>query len=122
VSRSLDGRQILVHVDPQRPDAWRREPYYSQLKAWARQAVASRSGVIVVVRVGSVAHVVFPDRDVELGVVSDGAKVITSERMTPTGVRWDAKVSREEAPAPPAGNVGLATTGDAGLKAPLREG
>jgi hypothetical protein len=32
LTETEDGR-IFVHVDPAFPNAWRREPYYSQLKA-----------------------------------------------------------------------------------------
>ena len=35
------SNRIVAHVDPGRPDAWRRAPYYQQLKAWGRQAVAA---------------------------------------------------------------------------------
>src|SRR4029450_9496092 len=33
----LTEQHILVTVDPAFPTAWRREPYYSQLLAWARR-------------------------------------------------------------------------------------
>jgi hypothetical protein len=75
VFRTNNGKQIAVQVDPQRPDAWRQETYYSQLKAWARWAVANGNKVVVVVGVGSRAYVVFPDRDVDLGVVSEGDNI-----------------------------------------------
>ena len=39
--------EILIHVDPDRPDAWRREPYYSQICRWARAAARTRRKVIV---------------------------------------------------------------------------
>jgi len=31
------GRRMLVHVDPDRPDAWRRQPYANVLGQWARR-------------------------------------------------------------------------------------
>lgn len=114
VLRARNRNQIAVLVDPQRPDAWRQEPYYAQLKAWARWAVASRNKVIVVVRVGPRTYVVFPDRDVDLGVVSEGDKIVTHERVTPLGVQWDASTSHQD--APPTSNVGLAQWGTPILK------
>jgi len=41
------ANEILIHVDPDRPDAWRREPFYSQICRWARAAVRTRGKVIV---------------------------------------------------------------------------
>jgi hypothetical protein len=40
----------LVTVDPAFPNAWRQEPYYSQILDWSRQARAQ--GLIVQVRIG----------------------------------------------------------------------
>ena len=33
---SLADQGVLVTVDPAYPNAWRREPYYSQLLTWAQ--------------------------------------------------------------------------------------
>jgi hypothetical protein len=41
---------VLVTVDPAFPNAWRREPYYSQILAWARQVQAH--GLILQIRIG----------------------------------------------------------------------
>ena len=41
----LNAPRLSVHVDPARPDSWRQEPYYSQIKRWV--AVAQRGQVIV---------------------------------------------------------------------------
>ena len=35
----LADEGVLVMVDPAYPDAWRREPYHTQLRAWARDFV-----------------------------------------------------------------------------------
>ena len=61
---NVEGR-LIVDVDPSSPGAWRREPYYSQLKAWADR---SRPGHLeVLVRVKGRLYVVFPEEDVDLG-------------------------------------------------------
>src|SRR5690242_9832248 len=36
VSRSRGGKGVRISVDPDAKDAWRREPYYGQIKEWAR--------------------------------------------------------------------------------------
>jgi Fe-S-cluster containining protein len=60
----LGGRRIVAHVDTQRPDAWRREPFYSTLKMWAKDNAAV--GGQVVVSIGPRRIAILPDRDVEL--------------------------------------------------------
>ncbi|HSG33314.1 MAG TPA: hypothetical protein VLA37_02185 [Sphingomonadaceae bacterium] len=60
-----DGKQLEIHVDPGRPDAWRAEPFYSEIRGWAR-AVAGRDFRIVVV-LGAKAWLVRPDGEEEVG-------------------------------------------------------
>lgn len=87
--------RIVAFVDPQRPDMWRREPYYTALKRLSANAAAHRGWVIV--RIDRHTHVVFPDRDVDLGDLSDEETVVTGARQTPTGIRLEAyKVRRDD--------------------------
>jgi hypothetical protein len=87
--------RIIAFVDPQRADAWKREPYYSGLKKLA--AGAAMHGGWVIVRVERHTYVIFPDRDVDLGDVGDDETVITGESRTPMGVRLEAyKVRRDD--------------------------
>jgi hypothetical protein len=53
------AREILVHVDPDRPDAWRKEPYYSRIRRWAAEAEA---GWQVIVWQGNAKIVITPQR------------------------------------------------------------
>lgn len=86
--------RIVAHVDPSRPDAWRRAPYYAQLKAWSRQAVQARGQVVAYI--GRRAVVILPDRDVDLGTIGDDEVIVTSGRVTPAGVRLEVyKAARE---------------------------
>jgi hypothetical protein len=41
------GQQITILVDPTHPDAWRQEPYLSQLRRWANDAALVGGYVIV---------------------------------------------------------------------------
>jgi hypothetical protein len=59
-----EGRRIVAHIDTQRPDAWKREPFYSTLKQWARDGAPT--GAQVVVAIGPRRIAILPDRDVEL--------------------------------------------------------
>lgn len=51
-----------INVDPGKPDAWRKEPYYSALKIAARSAVAEKMALIVLV--GARHWIMLPDGDV----------------------------------------------------------
>jgi hypothetical protein len=92
----LDGRRIAVHVDPQRPDAWRQEPYYSQFKQWARDGAAS--GLHVTAQVGRHSWVLLPERDVDLGPLADDELILVQRVQTPFGIKLDA-VKRRRQPA-----------------------
>ncbi len=35
---NTDRQRIVIHVDHERPNAWRAEPFYSTIKKWARGA------------------------------------------------------------------------------------
>jgi hypothetical protein len=63
-------RRYEFHVDAQRPDAWRREPYHSELRALARSAAGQQKIVIVFIR--NRTWVVYPDRDEDLGFAEPG--------------------------------------------------
>lgn len=78
-----------VQVDPGAASAWKREPYYGQLKAWA--AAGARERRFVVVYLNKSATVILPDRDVPLGVLEPGDRLVPRERMTPRGVVLDVE-------------------------------
>ena len=73
------GHTIFVHVEPSRPDAWRREPFFSKIKLWAREAANSQGQVIVCV--GQKKIVVLPDSEVDLGIVEDDEIVVTEQSL-----------------------------------------
>lgn len=80
---------IGIHVDPQRPDAWRREPYYSGLKEMAKKAQTSKSKLVVMVFIGRRRWIVYPDKDVDLGEAKKGHKTIRRRIDTPEGPRYE---------------------------------
>jgi hypothetical protein len=61
----LNGKRITAYVDPSRPDAWRKEPYYSTLKKWAR---SRPPGGQVVVCIDDHMYMILPDREVRLEI------------------------------------------------------
>lgn len=61
---NVPGR-LIVDVDPAHPNAWRREPYVSQLRAWSNRDLPSPLEVLV--RVKERMLVIFPEGEVDLG-------------------------------------------------------
>jgi hypothetical protein len=60
------AEEVVIDVDPADPEAWRREPFYSQIKTWSvRQGPGPHR--MVIVRAGGRAAVVFPEGEVDLG-------------------------------------------------------
>ncbi len=43
----FETNRIVIHVDKDRRDAWRKEPFHSQIRRWAEQAMAARGEVVV---------------------------------------------------------------------------
>jgi hypothetical protein len=84
----MQGNRVGVHVDPQRPDAWKREPFYSSFKKWAAAAIQNRGEIVAYV--GRRVHVIFPDRDVDLGIVGEDEIIVTGARMVAGGSRPEA--------------------------------
>ena len=95
VAAELGGKRLAAYVDASRPDAWRAEPYYGQLKRWARQAVGRRDQVVVYI--GRRAIVILPDKDVDLGIIGEDELIVVGERETPVGLQLTAlKVKRDD--------------------------
>ena|SRR5262245_12245885 len=89
------GTRLAAHVDPSRPDAWRAEPYYSQLKQWARLAAPEQGQVVAIT--GGRTIVILPDKDVDLGIVGEDELILTEERATPFGIKFDAlKIKKDD--------------------------
>jgi hypothetical protein len=89
VRSDASGVAIQAHVDPAHPDAWRAEPYYSDLKAWARNRLAGDRQVHV--RTGGRTIVILPDRDVDLGNVSNRV-IVVQKTWAVTGFTVDVSV------------------------------
>jgi hypothetical protein len=77
IAAEFDGERIVIHVDPARPNAWREQPYYRDLKQWAAWAASELRQIIV--SLGNRSIVVLPDEDVDLGVVQDDERIVIGE-------------------------------------------
>lgn len=83
-----DGREIVVHVDPGVPNAWRAEPYRSEIRSLAGNA--AEAAYTVFVQIGRRMIAVFPDREVDLGVVAEDERILIREVAGPGPGRRDA--------------------------------
>lgn len=90
-----DGKRIIAYVDPDRPDAWRREPFHSTLQRWSRNFMPQ--GGKIAVSIGRRRIVILPDREVDLGILADDEVIVTQERRTAAGVAYDVfKLKRDD--------------------------
>src|SRR6185295_3375260 len=81
-----DSFRVNIIVDPERPDAWRKEPYYSDLKKWA--ASFARQQTIIAVTLGETITIVLPDRDLPLGVHQPGKVAKLVSRAGQKGIEY----------------------------------
>ncbi len=80
------GRRLTALVDPGFPSAWRRTPYYENLKQWALEASRQAPQVYLVdVLIGQRSVVILPDRDVEVGILADDEDLCVAYKTTATG-------------------------------------
>ena len=70
-----DKQKLSIVVDPAQPAAWRREPYFSKIRAWALRGREDGTEIMVCINDRRIA--VFSDREVDLGVVNPDHKVLT---------------------------------------------
>ncbi|MGY3617750.1 hypothetical protein [Bradyrhizobium sp. USDA 10063] len=72
LTTSEDG--IEIRCDPGFPDAWRKEPYGSEIRRWAMSGESNDVTVIVVV--GQRMILVTSDREFDLGVVRPDERIV----------------------------------------------
>ncbi|QPF94299.1 hypothetical protein [Bradyrhizobium commune] len=72
LTTSDDG--IEIRCDPGFPNAWRKEPYASEIRAWA--AEGGTNDMTVVVIVGQRMILVTPEREFDLGIVGPDERIV----------------------------------------------
>ncbi|MGL4324119.1 MAG: hypothetical protein ACRCTD_08760 [Beijerinckiaceae bacterium] len=87
----LNG-MLTAQVDANTPNAWRKDPYYGQLKRWAEAAL--ERGEIITVFVGKNATVILPDRDEALGEIQEGDRIVPETLNTARGPALHFKIIR----------------------------
>ncbi|MFZ1991589.1 MAG: hypothetical protein WAW96_17680 [Alphaproteobacteria bacterium] len=72
--------QLIVQCDPGLADAWRRAPYYSQIKKWSGRN--SENYITVIVRTRGHMIFVFPEADIDIGPHVEGVPVDSGYQLT----------------------------------------
>jgi hypothetical protein len=92
-SEGYQGR-LNIHVDPSRPDAWRKQPYYAWIKEWSRKVTAERGQVVILI--GKRAIVILPGHDVDLGAIAPDELIVTSLVQQNGKPEWEAYAVKME--------------------------
>lgn len=88
VVASEESGRVWILVDPARPDAWRREPYYSDVRQWAKWAADARQQLLV--HSAGRAIAILPDQEVDLGRLEPGDVFRLVERFEGGRRRYEA--------------------------------
>ena len=80
-----EAKRIYVHVE--QADTWRKQPFYSRIKAWSREMW--KAGGQVLVCQGRDVIAVLPHKEENLGPVRDDQRIHTRETWSPQGVEYD---------------------------------
>lgn len=103
-------QQLVIDVDPAKPNAWRQEPFFSEIHRWARNAPAT--GQQIVVCVGRREILIFPEEDIDAGELPEGEGAVQAYETTGEMVRPLALIRR------PDGAISRKIPGTYRLKAP----
>jgi hypothetical protein len=80
------GRHLTACVDPGFPFAWRRSPYYENLKRWAAEGARRSPDLhLVDVMIGSRWIAILPDRDVDIGHLAPDEMIELQSERTASG-------------------------------------
>ncbi|WP_054136222.1 hypothetical protein [Blastomonas sp. AAP25] len=84
----LGGSRLAIHVDPDRPMAWKEPAYYADLKRWAWAAIKDEMQLIVCV--SNCVTVILPEEDIYLGPVADDERIVNSLINDGLEMKWTA--------------------------------
>lgn len=94
VTYEAEAERVVIHVDSTRRDAWRKEPFLSHIKTWAKQAPRGH----VLIWQGSNVIVVFADREVDMGRVREDQYILIREKRSPAGKTYEAHLVEPDDP------------------------
>jgi hypothetical protein len=91
---------IHVQVDPSTPTAWRRQPYYDQLRLWARNNLEKE--IYILVFVNDKATLILPDQDVPIGTPKGTDRISVRKNHGPGFATYEVKIT----PGAPVSGIG----------------
>jgi hypothetical protein len=80
---------IYVQVDPGFPQAWRKAPYYDQLRRWARELV--EKGRHIIAFVNDNATLIMPEEAISLGKMKATDRFMVRKGYGPNGVTYSVE-------------------------------
>ena len=92
VSPPTSGSNLLIAVDPNFPNAWRKEPYHSQIRRWVK--AFEPMGRFIIVRTGSRCLALLPDKEIDLGAVEANDEIMIGRDGGPAGYVYSAEVRK----------------------------
>jgi hypothetical protein len=81
------SNSLAITVDPGAPMAWRQEPYLLSFRRWAEAALVQGDQILVFN--GSRVTAILPDREVELGEIRPGDRIVNLKGLRGYDVRLE---------------------------------
>jgi hypothetical protein len=82
---------LYVNVDPGHPQAWRKPPFFEQLRTWSKELIEKDRHVVVLVR--EVATLILPDETIPLGLMKEKDYFVVFKSPGPTGMVYKVEVT-----------------------------
>ena len=83
---------LYVNVDPGHPQAWRKPPFFEQLRNWSKELIEKDRHVIVFVK--EAATLILPDETIPLGMMKEKDFFVVFKSPGPTGTVYKVEVTR----------------------------
>lgn len=90
----MAAKLLCIDVDPDRPDAWRHDPFHAVIKEWSQMAWTQQGQVMVYV--GLQAWAVFPEQDLHIGHYAPGEDLMVGYQRTKLHRRPIARLTRHD--------------------------
>jgi hypothetical protein len=90
VTEMPDGGNVLIAVDPNFANAWRKEPYHATIRRWVSDFAAQ--GRFIFIRSGTRCLALLPDGERDLGSVGPDDMIAVSRQAGPAGLVYHVEV------------------------------